>query len=308
MKMVVSDLSQIEPRVLAWLVKDKVALAAMAAGDSPYVAHAKASMGWNPTHPKWVKGDLKKEDPIKYALAKVRILGLGYGAGWRKFITMAQSMAGLDITAGDPEWEPALTRDGDPVINADGTQKMVSGYGQNSRRIVKDYRDSNPGVTGLWRRLDEDFKSAVGGDFKLQLPSGRVMTYKDVRSEWKLVPVTDDDSNISARRPGDDTPLGFKRKLCFTADVGGMRSTFYGGLLTENLVQATARDVFAFHVLLLHSTPGISVLFTVHDEAVCECASHITAKQVQDIMSVTPPWLTGCPVTAEAKEVPCYEK
>jgi DNA polymerase len=184
---------------------------------------------------------------------------------------------------------------------------MVSGYGQNSRRIVKDYRDSNPGVTGLWRSLDEDFKSAVGGDFRLQLPSGRVMTYKDVRSEWKLVPRSEDDAPLG--RTGEkDVPAGFKRKLCFTADVGGMRSTFYGGLLTENLVQATARDVFAFHVLLLNSTPGISVLFTVHDEAVCECASHITAKQVQNIMSVTPPWLTGCPVTAEAKEVPCYEK
>src|SRR6185369_3555960 len=102
MKMLVSDLSQIEPRVLAWLVKDKVALAAMAAGDSPYVAHAKASMDWNPSNPKWVKGDLKKEDPGSYALAKVRVLGLGYGAGWRKFITMAQTMAGLDITLGDP--------------------------------------------------------------------------------------------------------------------------------------------------------------------------------------------------------------
>jgi len=307
MKMIVSDLSQIEPRVLSWLVKDKVALDAMARGDTPYVAHAKSTMSWNPENPKWVKGNLKKEDLDIYALAKVRVLGLGYGAGWRKFITMAKSMAGLDITLGDPEWEPAFTRDGDPVIGVDGTQKMVSGYGQNSRRIVKAFRDSNPGVTGLWKSLDDAFKSAVGGDFNLTLPSGRTMVYKNVRSEWKLVPRSEDEDPL--RRPSEiDVPLGFKRKLCFTADVGGMRSTFYGGLLTENLVQATARDVFAYHVLLLNSTPGITVLFTVHDEAVCEVASHVTAQQVQDIMSVTPPWLTGCPVTAEAKEVPCYEK
>ena len=306
MKLIVSDLSQIEPRVLSWLVKDKVALDAMARGDTPYVAHAKSTMGWNPTHPLWVTGNLKKEAPELYALAKVRVLGLGYGAGWRKFITMAKSMAGLDITIGDPEWEQKVDRDGEPCYNEDGTPKMISGYGQNSRRIVKEFRDSNPGVTGLWRHLDESFKSAVGGDFTMMLPSGRAMVYKNVKSEWRLVPRADDEE-IGATKDSS-MPAGFKRKLCFTADVGGMRSVFYGGLLTENLVQATARDVFAFHVLLLNSTPGIQVLFTVHDEAVCECASHITAKQVQDIMSVTPPWLAGCPVTAEAKEVPCYEK
>jgi hypothetical protein len=296
MKMIVSDLSQIEPRVLAWLTKDKVALASMAAGDSPYVAHAKSTMDWNPANPLWRDGSLKAEDPPRYALAKVRVLGLGYGAGPVKFITMAKSMAGLDITKDDPEFEQKLDREGNPCYNEDGTPKMISGYGQNSRRIVKEFRDSNPGIVGLWRTLDEAFKNACGSDFNLKLPSGRTMTYRGVESEWKLVP------NL------DDPKGGMKRKLCYTADVGGHRSIFYGGLLCENLVQATARDVFGFHVLLLNSTPGIQVLFTVHDEAVCECANHITAKQVQDIMSVTPPWLKGCPVTAEAHEVPCYTK
>lgn len=299
MKLIVSDLSQIEPRVLAWLVQDKVALDAMAAGDSPYVAHAKASMGWG-------EGNLKTENPGMYALAKVRVLGLGYGAGAVKFITMAKAMAGLDITKDDPEFEHKVDREGNLCYNADGSPHMISGYGQNSRRIVKEFRDSNPGIVGLWRTLDEGFKAALGGDFNLQLPSGRTMVYKDVQSEWKLVPMTDADFarvDLGAKVVG-----GMKRKLCYTANVGGMRSIFYGGLLCENLVQATARDVFAFHVLLLHSTPGIQVLFTVHDEAVCECAAHITAKQVQDIMSITPPWLKGCPVTAEAHEVSHYCK
>lgn len=299
MKMIVSDLSQIEPRVLSWLTNDKVALDAMAAGDSPYVAHAKSTMGWNPSHPLWVKGDLKKENPPMYALAKVRILGLGYGAGWLKFITMAKSMAGLDITKDDPKFEHKHTRDGEPCWNADGSPKMVSGYGQNSRRIVKEFRDSNQGTIGLWKRLDEGFKDACGADFNLKLPSGRVMTYKDVRSEWRMVPELDDDG----------APTGtLRRRLVYTADVGGMRSVFYGGLLCENLVQATARDVFGFHVVLLNRTPGIRVLFTVHDEAVNECANHITARNVQDIMSICPPWLNGCPITAEANEVPCYCK
>jgi DNA polymerase len=299
MKLIVSDLAQIEPRVLAWLVNDKVALDAMAAGDSPYVAHAKASMEWTPSHTDWVLGDLKAESPGIYALAKVRVLGLGYGAGWLKFITMAKSMAGLDITKGDPETEQKLTRDGELCWNADGTPKMVSGYGKNSRRIVKDFRDSNPGIVNLWRQLDEGFKAACGGDFRMQLPSGRFMVYRDVRSEWRLVPETDESGELTG---------AMKRKLVYTADVGGVRSVFYGGLLCENLVQATARDVFGFHMLLLDKTPGIRILFTVHDEVVLECENYITAKQVRDIMSIAPPWLKGCPVTAEANEVPCYCK
>ena len=32
---------------------------------------------------------------------------------------------------------------------------MESGYGFNSKRIVKEYRDSNPLVTGLWKKLDD---------------------------------------------------------------------------------------------------------------------------------------------------------
>jgi len=292
MKMIVSDLSQIEPRVLSWLINDVVALRAMADGDSPYVAHAKSTMGWD-------GGDLKKENPGMYALAKVRVLGLGYGAGWLKFITMAKSMAGLDITKDDPKFEQKKTRDGELCWNEDGTPKMRSGYGATSRRIVKEFRDSNPGIVALWRKLDEGFKAACGGDFRMELPSGRTMVYRDVRSEWRLVPETDDDGE----------PTGtMKRKLVYTADVGGMRSVFYGGLLCENLVQATARDVFAFHVVLLSRTPGIRVLFTVHDEAVCECASYITAEMVSDIMSTCPPWLRGCPISAEANEVPCYCK
>ena len=34
-------------------------------------------------------GKLKDENPKMYAFAKARVLALGYGAGWAKFIMMA---------------------------------------------------------------------------------------------------------------------------------------------------------------------------------------------------------------------------
>jgi hypothetical protein len=203
-------------------------------------------------------------------------------------------MAGLDITTGDPEFEQKKTRDGDLCWNVDGSPLMISGYGQNSRRIVKEFRDSNPGITGLWRNLDDAFKAAVGGNFVMTLPSGRKMTYHNVTNEWRMT-VDEDGKTI--------------RKLVFMADVGGRRTVLYGGLLCENLVQAAARDVFAGMCLELPTyVPRLEVLFTVHDEAVCEVEPHVTAAQVQGVMSITPEWLKGCPVTAEAHEVLFYGK
>lgn len=291
-KMISCDLSQIEPRVLAWCAGDQTMLDFMASGLSPYEAHARATMGWaGPI-------ELKKGNKEMYALAKVRVLGLGYGCGWRKFIKVAASMAGLDITKNDPEWVQDCLKDGTPVYNKDGSEKMVSGYGFLSKQIVKDFREQNPLTTALWRKLDDDFKSSIGSDYELQLPSGRLMVYRDVREEWKMVE-NEDTGKLERRRAV--TAEGFRLGM-------PCRLKLYGGLLTENLVQATARDVFAEHLLELEDTAGVTILFTCHDEAVLEVDENISASDIQKIMSKTPSWLKGCPIAAEAKEIPYYCK
>jgi hypothetical protein len=57
------------------------------------------------------------------------------------------------------------------------------------------------------------------------------------------------------------------------------------------------------------------VLFTVHDEAVAEIddpgskeAAKLRAKELEAIMSITPSWLEGCPLGAEAKVLDRYAK
>ncbi|NOS67030.1 MAG: hypothetical protein HOO67_01540 [Candidatus Peribacteraceae bacterium] len=296
-KLIISDLSQIEPRVLAWIVQDKAMLDLMAQGQSPYEAHARATMGF-------AGGNMKKEDKEGYALAKARVLGLGFGCGWEKFIVVAQAMAGLDITKDDPEWVQAVNAEGEPCFRtkvtqtAEGTTSeqepiMVPGYGYTARKIVNDYREGNPKVVALWKRLDTAFKDSVGGDFEMELPSGRSMTYREVRKETRM------------ERQKDGT---FKRKSVFTALIGDRRFPIYGGLLTENLVQATARDVFAGHVLDLQDHAGLDVLFTAHDEAINEAELHITVKEVEGIMSRAPEWMPGLPVAAEGCESNHYKK
>jgi len=75
---IVSDLSQIEPRLTAFIAGDMDFLKLIKQGMSPYEAHARQTMGWT-------GGKLKDEDPELYLLAKVRVLQLGYGSGWHKF-------------------------------------------------------------------------------------------------------------------------------------------------------------------------------------------------------------------------------
>jgi DNA polymerase len=253
-KFIMADLAQIEPRVLAWLTGNVEMLNLMAGGMSPYEAFARTSMGWT-------GGDLKKEDAEKYQLSKIQVLGLGYGCGWDKFITIA---AGY----------------------------MVYLDEEQSRQIVDAFRTSNPLITGMWKNLDDAFKGSVGSDFVFGLPSGRNMNYRDVRRE------------VRSKKNKEGK---YEKRFVYTCAVGTKRVESYGGKLTENLIQAVARDVFGAHLLRLDGNVG-DVIFHVHDEAICEVDEDVTPQDVEHEMAQNPSWCDGLPTAAEAKEGYCYKK
>tara|TARA_Y100001951_G_scaffold99758_1_gene102184 strand:+ start:79 stop:393 length:315 start_codon:yes stop_codon:yes gene_type:complete len=90
---------------------------------------------------------------------------------------------------------------------------------------------------------------------------------------------------------------------------GATPRNFYGGKLCENIVQATARDVFAdcYYRML---KAGFNVIWTVHDEFIVEVDEEDKdAKQeIKNLMSITPEWLEGCPIAAETIEAKYYTK
>jgi hypothetical protein len=277
-KMIISDLSQIEPRILAWLVGDTDMLDRVRAGDSVYVAHARATMGFT--------GDKMDKNATEYKLAKARVLGLGYQCGWERFISMAWDLARLDIAKDDPEF----VEETNPFT---GETKRKSGYGLTSRRIVAEFRAQNPKITALWGALGNSFKQSIGGDYIANLPSGRKMRYEKVRCATRIV-----------KDPETNMP---RRESLFTASTDGRWKPFYGGKLTENAVQAIARDVFAFQLDSMERQ-GLRNLFHVHDEVVLEVDQSVTARDIEHEMSKAPEWLPGCPIAAEAKEVAHYLK
>lgn len=302
------DLSQIEPRVLAWLVRDTKMLESMARGISPYQAHAEATMGWTEGDMKKLIAAGRKDVADIYALAKARVLGLGFGCGWEKFITVARDMAGLDITKDDPAEIEARNDEGEICLDTDGKPIRVSGVGLTSKKVVKDYREQNPLICskdpacpGIWKKLDDAFRASVGGDFEIALPSGRSLRYPEVKKEWKRI-------------PDEDHPGRWKTESAFTAWVfdikinGFRRKKLYGGLLTENLVQATARDVFGEGLLNLDSMGGVDVLWSVHDEAPIEADMDVKEADVLEALTKCPDWIEGLPVAAEGGVIPHYKK
>lgn len=245
-KLIVSDYAQIEPRILHWIVGDEEWLKLAATGVNIYQVHAAMYMGWD------IKKDLKKLDNTKYRLAKAREIGLGYCCGGPKFVAVAKTMAGLDIT-------------------------------QREAKIqVQDYRVKNKKIVRQWAQLDAQFQRSVGDSFEMELPSGRTMTYFNV-----------------IRKQGQT----------FAQDtMGAPHKPFYGGKLTENLVQASARDLLAAHLRILEEDRHVRVPFHTHDEMICEVPKNFPIEEITSVMETAPSWFDGLPIGVEATESDRYGK
>jgi DNA polymerase len=293
-KLIIADLSQIEPRVLNWVVGNNDFLELCRKGMSPYEAHARSSMGW-------VGGNLKKEDPKIYALAKARVLALGYGAGWGKFIEMARGYLAsedefLAIFAIKPTQEAVdsflnylnklslKNHSGSktalriwPDLNQETQNIWVNAWSQ-----VEHFRATNHKIKAYWNSLDSDFKRSVDtGIYECELPSKRTLKYFDVTPShgWQCKPAN---------------PLGVVQKT-------------YGGLLVENVIQSISRDIFCHGILKLEQA-GYQVLFHVHDEVIVDATAETDPSDIIKLLTEVPEWAYNLPVTAEAEITTHYKK
>jgi len=80
--------------------------------------------------------------------------------------------------------------------------------------------------------------------------------------------------------------------------------------LTENIVQATARDIMADHMLKLDKY-GFNIILTVHDEIICEEDKEKSKEKLEhmiEIMCSNPEWAKGLPLGAEGMIMKRYRK
>lgn len=273
--LVISDLAQIEYRVLRWCVGDDEALASIASGVDPYQLTADR-MG------------------VSRQEGKVVELAAGYGGGRGSLDTWAATYGCRidDHQAAIESW-----RDANPLIagkrkgfqtwvNPEDPDHVVAvrkgGFWRHTQRAAWDAV-----AFGVEAKVGRVFWRMEGDDLLAELPSGRALRYRNAALElW--------DSRWSSEP---------KKTLAFDSVRAGREAT-YGGRLVENVVQAIARDVIAYHLVELERA-GLRPVMHVHDEIVCETDD---VSQVERIMSTAPHWAVGLPVACEAKLVERYEK
>jgi hypothetical protein len=287
----IADLAQIEPRVLAVLSGDGDFLKECRRS-SPYQAHALRFMGWQGEN-------LKKEDPTLYALAKARVLALGYGAGWQRFLEMVPTYI-PDPAVRDQIFLAPVSRDTEQEFfgylerqRSDRAKEQTAMYQAgtdddrlrmlNAWRQVISFRESNPLITGLWRTFEDGLKTAAQDDgvMEVPFPSGRTKRYTDVTS--------------------------LAGEIRCRVLLGGPMMPMYGGKVTENVTQAVARDVFV-EGYLDAADKGWHIPFHVYDEYVLEVPEGTPVQETEELLCRTVPWMPDLPIAVEVAESYHYTK
>ena len=82
----------------------------------------------------------------------------------------------------------------------------------------------------------------------------------------------------------------------------------YGGKLTENIIQAIARDCLAIAMLRLDEV-GYRINFHVHDEVVLDVPIDTgSMENVEELMGQSIEWAPGLPLGADSFETDYYKK
>jgi DNA polymerase len=133
-----------------------------------------------------------------------------------------------------------------------------------------------------------------------RLPSGRKLWYPFPQVEKRHMPWS------TAEQP--DIRMGWR----YQANKSGQWRTIhaFGGLLTENVVQALARDLLVDAMFRLEAE-GLPLVLTVHDEAVCEVPlDRADVRLMEEVMGDMPGWARELriPVKAECWTGERYKK
>ncbi|WP_353892926.1 DNA polymerase [Proteinivorax hydrogeniformans] len=271
-RLIVSDFSAIEARVIAWLANETWVMETFKGHGKIYEMAASRMFGV-PLE-KIVRGNPEYELRAK---GKIATLACGY-----------QGSVG--------------------ALKAMGADRM--GLSESElKRIVDAWRQANPNIVKFWYAIEDAAIKAVkgrtlvtmrhglkfyykSGMLFIQLPSGRNLVYVKPRIEM--------DERFNREKL---TYEGMEQ----TTRAWGRIST-YGGRLVENIVQATARDCLA-EALLRLDEKGFKIVAHIHDEVVLDVPKgESSLNEINRIMSEPIPWAKGLPMNADGFETEYYMK
>lgn len=268
-RLIVADFSAIEARVIAWIANEEWRIQAFANGEDIYCASASRAFKV-PVVKHGINGELR-------AKGKIIELACGYGGG-------VGAMKNF------------------------GADRMGMKEDEMSDLVAK-WREASPHIVALWKSLEDaaircikrgkPTISTVGhirfdledGVMWMTLPSGRRIAYWGAamgQDRWGRPSMTYMSMNQTTRK--------------------WERTETFGGKLTENLIQATARDCLKEALFNLDKA-GYDVRATVHDEVIItDPFDHGTLEEAIQLMCKGAPWMEGLPLNADGYYCSSYRK
>ena len=278
-KLLISDWSAIEGRTNPWLTNSpegEAKLDLYREGIDTYKVAAQAIYG----------RAYEDIEPHQRQVGKVAELALGFGGGVGAFTAMARGY-GVQVSAGEADVIKTKWRQANPWA-----QPFWNGCETAAKRAICD-----PGVRYNVGRVSYFAVEGIlvgGTTLFCELPGGRLLTYPDARIEPGMTPWGAQTTVLTALR-ANWVPKDTEKEW--------PRATLWGGLLVENVTQATAASLLRHALSEAHSV-GLDVVLHVHDELVVETPEaplQIAAESeaLHGIMNTAPDWAAGLPLEAD---------
>lgn len=268
----VCDFSAIEARVIAWIAGENWVLDVFRNGGDIYCATASQMFGV-PVEKHGVNSHLRQK-------GKISVLALGYGGGVAALEAMGGSKLGLSE--------------------------------QEERDTVRLWRDANPRIVRLWDTLERAAMAVIQTGNTVKIHRGITLSFR-----WGMLLITLPSERTLCyprARMGTEYSADWKyrhevieyEELNQTTKKWETART-YGGKLTENIVQAVARDILGV-VMLRAKRDNLPVVFHVHDEIIVEAAADRPLADVEALFSEPIDWCRDLPLRGAGYSTPYYLK
>lgn len=306
-RFVVSDLSNIEGRMLAWMAGEQWKIDAFSEFDAGRghdlycLAYAK-SFGIDPG----------KVDKKQRGIGKVQELALGYQGGISAFVTFADGY-GINLEhLAETAWDfldPELVRESTDFVQwqrEKGQRFPISDKAAITCDVFKRaWRNAHPMTVALWKQMEENLRKSVGfpgetlryrgfafrtdGKWsRILLPSGRYLVYPGAQVDKR----------------GQLSYMGVHQ---FTKQWTRIKT--YAGKLTENATQTLARDCM-FDNLIAIREAGYLPVGRVHDEVITIApdSEEFTSERLSALLAANTSWNLGLPLAAKGEAMYRYRK
>jgi DNA polymerase len=294
-QLVVGDLSQIEPRVLAWLGDYEDMLDIFRAGGDPYAAFGAQMFN--------IPGLSKDSHPDLRQSAKSALLGCGYGLGWASFASQLLTgflgappvryekafakTLGVDQEYAQRfiDWEDNVTKMLE--IPHTCTDQELLTHCLAAKKIIDIYRATAHPVATFWDMCTGLIESSLYG--------GKVYQYKCLTFSKERIELPNGMSLLypQLRREKDD-----KGRSQWV--YGPNATKLYAGKVTNNVTQAVARIVMTDGMLRV--SKRYPVVGTVHDEQIVlvpDSEVEEAKTWVLEQMTMEPKYMQGIPLAAD---------